>query len=1310
MKKLLFFILLFFVGMTFAFAQAPTHEQLTYQTVVRNAQNQLVFSQDNITVKVYVCSDAAGSNVVYSETHTGLSTNANGMLSLMIGSVAPDEGTWDGIDWSTAYIKTTISYGSETITHDPAPVTAVPYALSAGNMSNITNVIGDAIHDSIVNNISEQIHDSIANNVTTTNICTTIETNCDNVPLKNGDNAFTGTNTVPRGFDINTTDESNCNNVVVNACDLFAVFDSLNTRFNAVYDSLARLAQALEDLMNSVPPTANAPTMSDVSSNAMTATAHATSTGAPITSYEFCISTNSDMSGATCQTVPAADADHYTFTGLTGNTNYYVQYKATNVAGTTASPIVQQRTPAHAPTATVNTPESTKPAGFKVEVTNIDPKESTTDPTVQVCYVAKGSECPDKESTDYADCSVVTGTADTIISVTGLTPSTEYCAIVKVSNEDSTTIYGPWSVTTGTDVTMTISAPSDTTLCGAETINVPFTATITGDNASDFTYTWSAGTSTTHLDTVSLGATSTITVTATHATEGYTLTASHTVTVQNGTAVSFGLCEWDGVVTVKTVSGAPNSIVWGDGNEHNGTVTANSTSNTYSTSGTYTITASNATCSKSMTMTINVPDGTGASRTVKPCTAASMGSHAAQTGSAYTGNGFGGANYGLETVNGDAITSVTDYDGNEYPVVQIGSQCWLAENLRCTHSPKTGSYLVGTALANSLGSKLALWHNNDESTYAAKRYGILYNWCAAMDTANPTNYVEVVTTSDNNNNSFNFTPSGNHQGVCPLGWHVPTDAEWSAMELEVNGSDVSGSTGWRGSHGGKLATGCDWRSNGAANAPGNYSNAERNASGFSAVPVGGFNGSSFFSLNYANFWCASQSNSSNAWDRYMLYDNAGMNRGSNRSKSNGFSVRCVRDTATLSVSAASGTVKLCGGTTAEAVFTATPSSGDASDYTYTWSTGATASGNTATYSLGEGTHTVYVTATHTSPAYTLVGMGTVTVETGGTTATLILCENPSSTPNLSTITISTTNCTSFSWKNSSDVEVSTSATELTESGTIPAGIYMVTGVNASGCSVTKQAVLGNYTTHPCTSTSMGSHAAQTTGIGNEHDGKETSDARGLLSVKDYDGNEYPVVQIGSQCWTAVNLRTTHYADGSDIPAGTPPDNSSNTAPFYYNYESSIVPFDRRGYLYNWPATMKSTTTEGTQGVCPTGWHVPTQTEWQTMVAEAGASTSTGAVYLANSCMWSSITNGLGGMTPNSYNNPERNSSGFSAVPAGYLESTEFKYMEGRAYFWSSTVRTSGTNSWGRQLTYSGTDVTEYFYVMSRGMSVRCVRD
>ena len=1481
MKKLLFIILLFFVGMTFAFAQAPTHEQLTYQTVVRNAQNQLVFNQDNVTVKVYVCSDAAGSNVVYSETHTGLSTNANGMLSMMIGSVAPDEGTWAGIDWSTAYIKTTISYnpgsGTVTITHDPAPVTAVPYALSAGNTSNITNLIGDAIHDSIVNNISEQIHDSIVdalgdyqiqncddvndcvataiadgnsdinhaidtvvlnnigdaihdsivnninnnvseqihdsivNNINTTinqqihdsivnninnniseqihdsivdalgdyqiqncddvndcvataiadgnsdinhaidtvvlnnigdaihdsivnniseqihdsitnyltvgdyvtgtDLCTTIETNCTNVALRNG-NTFTGEHhftgadsvTVPDAItpDLATALASPCTQEAVNLCDLLAVFDSLNRR-------IQELADDLDELKNAIPPVANAPTVSNVTSTSMNVKANAISQGAAITSYEFCISTNSDMSGATCQTVLASDADNYTFTGLDPNTNYYVQYSATNFAGTTTSPTVQERTLAHAPTADVTPPAPIKPAGFDVHVDDVDPKEKD-EATVQVCYVLKGSgDCPEKESPSYSACTdpvTVTDGGSAIISQTGLEASTEYCVIVKVSNGDSTTIYGPFTVITGADVTMTVANDGGGTvnLCGESTKDVTFTATITGDNASDFTYAWSNGTSTTSKDTVALAAgTHTITVTATHTTEGYTLTATTSTTVNSGgTPISIGFCENEGIVSVKSVSGAPNSIDWGDG--QSGTSVSLSTTHDYAALGNgnheVTITASNAAgCTLSRTMTVTIAS-TVADRTVKPCTVDPA--HAAQTDSAYMGNGHSGANHGLETVNGSGkITSVTDYDGNEYPVVQIGSQCWMAENLRVSHSPKTGSNIVVTAV-NNYGSKMAAWYNNDQSTYEAKRYGLLYNWCAAMDTANPSGYVEVATAA-NTSNQFSFTPSGNHQGVCPIGWHVPTDAEWNAMELEVNGSDVSGSTGYRGSHAGKLSTGCDWSSSSTENAAGNYANAERNDSGFSAVPAGSFNGSFYKPGNDARFWSATQNSNTNAWRRYLIYSNAGVSR-SSLDKYYGFSVRCVRDTAVLSVSAASGTVNLCGETTAEAAFTATPSSGNASDFTYTWSTGATASGNTATYSLAAGIHTVYVTATHTTESYTLTGTASVTIASGGTAATLKLCEDPS----IGKVLVDNTNCTSLSWKNSSNVEVSTSLTELAVGGGITAGVYTVTGVNASGCSITKQVVLGNYSPRPCTSSSMGSHSAQTTGIGNATDGMETVESGNIISVKDYDGNEYPVVEIGSQCWTAVNMRATHYADGSDVPAGTT-SNSSTTAPYYYDHSSSSIPLVQRGYIYNWPAAMKSTNTEGTQGVCPTGWHVPTRADWQTMVAAADAATLTGAVYLSSSCYWNGSTSGTGGMTPNSYDNPERNKSVFSAVPAGFFSGASFNYSGDRAYFCSSS-QNAGSSWWHRYLNYNSTQVLEDVAGKGNGYSVRCVRD
>ncbi len=189
-----------------------------------------------------------------------------------------------------------------------------------------------------------------------------------------------------------------------------------------------------------------------------------------------------------------------------------------------------------------------------------------------------------------------------------------------------------------------------------------------------------------------------------------------------------------------------------------------------------------ATSAVASASTTAVADDCAGNRTPTPCTVTAA--HAAQTGDAFTGNGHNGANDGLETVNGSGqVTSVTDYDGNVYPVVQIGSQCWLAENLRVTHSPKTGTYLVNTAgktgnnAAQYYGSKVAHWYGNDSTTYAPKGYGLLYNWCAVMDTANPattfTPYMEVPTPTAGNNGYFSFKPSGNHRGICPRAGTCP---------------------------------------------------------------------------------------------------------------------------------------------------------------------------------------------------------------------------------------------------------------------------------------------------------------------------------------------------------------------------------------------------------------------------------------------------------------------------------------------------------------------------------------------------------
>ncbi|MBR0054556.1 MAG: hypothetical protein IJP65_04540 [Bacteroidales bacterium] len=147
MKKMLFFSVMFFMGLTMSFAQVPLNEQLTYQTVVRNAQNRLVYNQSNVSVTVYVC-HLNNATAYYSETHTGLSTNPNGLLTLMVGGGTPVSGAWNDIVWTDASIYTVISYdpgdGTVTITSDRAPVNGVPFAFSV-NCSAVVGCVDDAI-------------------------------------------------------------------------------------------------------------------------------------------------------------------------------------------------------------------------------------------------------------------------------------------------------------------------------------------------------------------------------------------------------------------------------------------------------------------------------------------------------------------------------------------------------------------------------------------------------------------------------------------------------------------------------------------------------------------------------------------------------------------------------------------------------------------------------------------------------------------------------------------------------------------------------------------------------------------------------------------------------------------------------------------------------------------------------------------------------------------------------------------------------------------------------------------------------------
>jgi len=219
---------------------------------------------------------------------------------------------------------------------------------------------------------------------------------------------------------------------------------------------------------------------------------------------------------------------------------------------------------------------------------------------------------------------------------------------------------------------------------------------------------------------------------------------------------------------------------------------------------------------------------------------------------------------------------------------------------------------------------------------------------------------------------------------------------------------------------------------------------------------------------------------------------------------------------------------------------------------------------------------------------------------------------------------------------------------------------------------------------------------------------------GVPTVTDYDGNVYNTVDIGNQCWMRENLRTTHYANGGLIPAGTM---ASYDNSYYYDYTTSSLPLSKRGYLYNWMAVMHGANSSNTnpsnvQGVCPNGWHVPSDAEWtelEEFLASwdwygCGGDNTKTAKALASNEFWSNSTDNCAVGNDLSANN----TTGFSAYPVGtWLNG--FHSQDVVTQFWSSTVahdeyvRT-------RSIAFNRADVVDYDADMAYGLSVRCVRN
>jgi len=230
------------------------------------------------------------------------------------------------------------------------------------------------------------------------------------------------------------------------------------------------------------------------------------------------------------------------------------------------------------------------------------------------------------------------------------------------------------------------------------------------------------------------------------------------------------------------------------------------------------------------------------------------------------------------------------------------------------------------------------------------------------------------------------------------------------------------------------------------------------------------------------------------------------------------------------------------------------------------------------------------------------------------------------------------------------------------------------------------------------------------------------------TVSDFDGNVYKTVTIRTQTWMAENLRTTHYADGSPIPKvsdipGWDALLDIDPAYCWYN-DDSTSNAAVYGALYTWAATMNGEASSNSvpsevQGVCPSGWHVPSLEEWAILQRnlilhgynyDGTALGNKIGKSIAATSHWrfSSEEGSVGNTDYPSY----RNKSGFSALPGGYRDQWGASlYLENETYWWTSTDMDG--SAWLRSLYFFSTSfmlIPTLCYYKENGVSVRCIED
>jgi len=197
-----------------------------------------------------------------------------------------------------------------------------------------------------------------------------------------------------------------------------------------------------------------------------------------------------------------------------------------------------------------------------------------------------------------------------------------------------------------------------------------------------------------------------------------------------------------------------------------------------------------------------------------------------------------------------------------------------------------------------------------------------------------------------------------------------------------------------------------------------------------------------------------------------------------------------------------------------------------------------------------------------------------------------------------------------------------------------------------------------------------------------------------VAVTDFDGNSYKTVTIGNQVWMAENLKTTHFNNGDPIPNIVDNGWSTQKSAAMCFYENDLTNKDLYGGLYNWYAMNDS------RNICPTGWHIPTEADWTTLIDFLGGEELAGGKLKESGTMhWADPNQGA------------TNESGFAALPGGGRYDIGKFDLKGYFGLWGTSPENDSNRVWYRSLDWNSSKILNHHDGSKGGAgSIRCVRN